>query len=143
MCDVGGMSALSKIVAAHPLSDEYPYNRIKFARLNQHGKPVYKVGKGKTEFGAERGLRVAFARFGGKCFHCREEIEKSEFTLDHLRPKRDGGEEHIHNLVFACRPCNWSKGAKHLAHFEANIATHYLTALDKHLARCIKEMAKG
>ena len=137
------MSELSKIVAAHPLSDEYPYNRIKFVRINQHGRPIYKVGKGKVEFGAERALRVTFQRFGGKCFHCRREIKKAEFTLDHLRPKHDGGEEHIHNLVFACRTCNWSKGAKHLAHFEANIATHYLTALDKHLARCIKGLPGG
>lgn len=136
------MSSLGRIVAAHPLVPEEPYSRITFSRVNQHGTPVYKVDEGKTEFRAEKALRAAFRMFGGRCFHCGKQIPKGspEFTLDHLRPQRDGGEAHLHNLVFACRSCNESKGGNELANFGAKRASAYLTALDEHLVRCLKAL---
>ncbi len=137
------MIPLQRLVAAHPLVELNPYRRIKFSRLHPNGTPLYKVGKGKTEYGAERALREAHRRFGGQCFHCNRTIQPRdlEFTLDHLRPKRDGGEGYLHNLVIACRPCNWSKGGNDLAIFKARIATEYLRALDEHLTRCLKQLA--
>jgi len=134
------MSSLDRIVAAHPLVREEPYSRIKFSGVNQHCKPVYKVGKGKTEFGAEKALRTAFRRFGGRCFHCNQPISEGEFTLDHLRPQHDGGEDYLHNLVLACRSCNRSKGGSDLASFEARTAAEYLRALDEHIVRCLKKL---
>ncbi|HEY6661563.1 MAG TPA: HNH endonuclease signature motif containing protein [Sphingomicrobium sp.] len=133
------MSSLNRIVAAHPLVEE-PYGRIKFSRINQHDVPVYKVGRGKREFSAENALRETYRLFGGRCFHCGETIDPSAFTLDHLRPKRDDGGDHLHNLVFACWPCNKSKAGSQLASFEAEKATRYLKALDEHLIRCIKNL---
>ena len=135
------MIALQSIVAAHPLAEEKPYNRIRFSGVNQHGKPVYRVGKGKTEFGAEKALRTAFLRFGGRCFHCNKPIDRGEFTLDHLRPKFHGGDDHLHNLVFACWSCNQSKAGNDLAIYEAKRASAFLTALDEHLVRCLKALA--
>lgn len=134
------MVPLQRLIAAHPLGESEPYGRIKFSRLLPNNTPLYKVGKGKREFGAERALREAHRRFGGRCFHCNKAIEPGnpDFTLDHLRPKHDGGEGFLHNLVFACRPCNWSKGGNDLATFRSQIATEYLKALDEHLARCLK-----
>jgi 5-methylcytosine-specific restriction endonuclease McrA len=134
------MTSLSRIVAAHPLVREEPYSRIKFSGINQHGKPVYKVGSGKTEFGARQALRTAFRRFGGRCFHCNRSIEITEFTLDHLRPKFHGGDDHLHNLVFACRSCNQSKASNDLVNFEAKRASAFLAALDEHLVRCLKAL---
>jgi 5-methylcytosine-specific restriction endonuclease McrA len=137
------MSSLDRIVAAHPLVREEPYSRIKFAGVNQHGRPVYTVGKGKTKYGADKALREAHRRFGGNCFHCREPITpgSDQFTLDHLRPKKHEGGDHLHNLVFACRACNWSKAGSDLASFEARIATEYLNALNEHLVRCIRALS--
>ena len=60
------------------------------------------------------------------------------YTKDHVRSKKDGGRDCLHNLVFACRPCNRSKGATDLISFNAIGGAEYLKALDDHLVRCIK-----
>lgn len=136
------MIPLQRLVAAHPLVELSPYARIKFSRLHPNGTPLYKVGKGKTEFGAERALREAHRRFGGRCFHCDKAIQPgdAEFTLDHLRPKRDGGEGYLHNLVIACGNCNRAKGSTDLVSFRPEAGGKYLKALDEHLARCLKQL---
>jgi len=137
------MSSLDRVVAAHPFAELEPYRRVKYAGVDGNGTPVYKVGKGKRKYGAEKAVRETHRRFGGSCFHCGKQIApgSGEFTLDHLRPKRDDGGDHLHNLVFACRSCNWSKAGRDLANFEAKIATEYLKALDEHLVRCLKKLS--
>ena len=133
------MKPLQKAVAAHPLAEE-PYDRINFSRVDNFGTPLYKVGKGKQEMGAEKALRTAFQRFGGDCFHCDRPIPKSQFTLDHLRSKKDDGEARLHNLVFACLPCNQDKGCKDMVEHGPKTTSEYLKALDAHLVRCLKQL---
>ena len=81
------MKPLQKAVAAHPLADKTPYNAIKFSRVDGCGTPLYKVGDGKKEMGAETALRTAFYSYGGHCFLCNEHMKKEDkgvFTLDHV-----------------------------------------------------------
>jgi hypothetical protein len=63
-----------------------------------------------------------------------------ECTRDHLRPKRDGGGDYLHNLVFACGDCNRGKGGKNLVLFRPEAGGKYLKALDEHLTRCLKQL---
>jgi hypothetical protein len=61
-------------------------------------------------------------------------------TRDHLRPKKDGGKDYLHNLVFACGPCNRSKGGSDLISFRAESGAEYLRALEAHLVQCLKTL---
>ncbi|WP_165843882.1 HNH endonuclease [Phenylobacterium kunshanense] len=58
-------------------------------------------------------------------------------TRDHLRPKKDGGKDYLHNLVFACGDCNRAKGGSDLITFRAEVGVEYLKALDAHIVRCL------
>ena len=140
------MSSLGKIVAAHPLQDELPYNKIKYVRRDQNGTPVYKVGNGKVLRGAEEALREAGRRFGWKCMYCPKVVPAgspaTDSTVDHLRPRKDGGEGHLHNIVLACRACNWAKGCSDLASFRPELGHRYMRALEAHLSRCVKQLPK-
>jgi len=140
------MTSLGRIVAAHPLRKHKPYNAIKFVRVDGNGTPLYRVGKGKKETGAAEALRVAFQKLGGHCFHCDKWMPPQpmshDCTRDHLRPRRDGGQDYLHNLVLACGPCNRSKGGDDVVSFRADVGSEYLKALDEHLVRCIKELSR-
>jgi len=139
------MAALRKLVAAHPL-DKKPYNAIRFVRVDGNGVPLYTVAKGAKAVGAAEALRVAFEQFGGHCFHCKVWMPPQplshDCTRDHLRPKTDGGMDYLHNLVFACGPCNRSKGGKDVITFRAEVGSEYIKALDAHLVRCLKVLAE-
>jgi 5-methylcytosine-specific restriction endonuclease McrA len=134
------MTSLSRIVAAHPLADRTPHNAIRFARVDGNGTALYTVAKFKKEVGAAEALRTAFEQFGGHCFHCKVWMPPQQLshdcTRDHLRPKRDGGRDYLHNLVLACGPCNRTKGGNDLISFRAEVGIEYLKALDEHLVRC-------
>ena len=138
------MSSLERIVAAHPLRKYKPYSAIKFARVDGVGTPLYTVAKGKKEMGAREALRTAFELFGGFCFHCKKPMPpqplSQDCTRDHLRPKHDGGQNFLHNLVFACGPCNRKKGARDVISFSPEVGSEYLKALDEHLVRCLERL---
>lgn len=138
------MSVLNRLVAAHPLQKK-PYNAIKFVRVDGNGTPLYTVGKDKMEFGGPEALRRAFQKFGAHCFHCGDWMPaqplSQDCTRDHLRPKRDGGRDYLHNLVFACGSCNRLKGGDDLISFRTDVGAKYLKALDAHLVRCLKKLA--
>lgn len=44
------------------------------------------------------------------CVYC--QTTEGPFHVDHVRPVSAGGTNDIDNLVYACAPCNLSKGAK-------------------------------
>jgi 5-methylcytosine-specific restriction endonuclease McrA len=140
------MAALRKLVAAHPL-DKKPYNAIRFVRVDGNGVPLYTVAKDAKAVGAAEALRLAFEQFGGHCFHCKVWMPPQplshDCTRDHLRPKRDGGMDYLHNLVFACGPCNRSKGGNDVISFRADAGSEYMKALDAHLVRCLKVLAES
>jgi 5-methylcytosine-specific restriction endonuclease McrA len=135
---------LNRVVAAHPLASQEPYNRIKFSRVDGNGTPLYKVGQDRKELGAAAALRSALEKYGAKCFHCEKHMPKQRLsqdcTRDHLRPKKDGGGDYLHNLVFACGDCNRRKGSVDLISFRPEVGGKYLKALDEHIERCLKHL---
>ncbi|WP_367254465.1 HNH endonuclease [uncultured Phenylobacterium sp.] len=140
------MSALHKALAAHPLAKK-PYNAIKFARIDGNGVPLYRVGKTGQDLGAAAALKSAFELFGGHCFHCKTWMPPQplshDCTRDHLRPRKDGGKDYLHNLVFACGPCNRAKGGSDLISFRAEVGSEYMKALDAHLVRCLQKLGSA
>ena len=138
------MSALAKIVAAHPLRKYKPYNAIKFSRVDGNGTPLYTVGQDSKELGAAAALRCAAQNFGGHCFYCDEFMRPEQVpqvcTNDHLQPRAKGGHDYLHNLVFACLKCNRDKGAQDLISYRPDEGREYLQALDAHLVRCLKSL---
>ena len=40
------------------------------------------------------------------CAGCGREMEREFMELDHIMPKKDGGENYITNRILLCRPCN-------------------------------------
>lgn len=52
------------------------------------------------------------------CQYCgRAKLYGRRLTLDHIKPRRDGGPDSADNLFVACRQCNTQKGAKSLAQY--------------------------
>jgi len=51
---------------------------------------------------------------GGYCWYCGCDLKEHGMTIDHLRPKSDGGTNHLPNLVPACQSCNQAKGSDDL-----------------------------
>lgn len=50
-------------------------------------------------------------RDGSMCQGCGGLFYKSQLTIDHVRPKSDGGSDYLDNLVLLCEPCNRLKGS--------------------------------
>ncbi|QGN55611.1 HNH endonuclease [Novosphingobium sp. Gsoil 351] len=134
------MPSLQALIAAHPLPKK-PYNAIKFTRLDGQGTALYTVGKDKKELGAAAALKAAFEQWGGHCFHCKTWMPpqplSQQCTRDHLRPRKDGGCDFLHNMVFACGPCNRAKGGADLITFRSEVGIEYMIALEAHLSKCI------
>ena len=138
------MTPLHRLIAAHPLATKKPYNAIKFARVDGNGALLYTVARDTKELGAAAALKVAFEQFGGHCFHCKTWMApqslSQDCTRDHLHPRKDGGTNYLHNLVFACGPCNRGKGHRDLISFRAEAGVEYMKALDAHLVRCLRTL---
>lgn len=137
------MTALNRIVAAHPLNRK-PYDAIRFVHTDGNGTPLYTVARNPKELGAGAALKAAFERFGGHCFHCGLWMPAQplslDYTRDHVRPRALGGQDYLHNLVFACGPCNRGKGGGNLISFRPEAGVEYLQALDAHIVRCLKSL---
>jgi 5-methylcytosine-specific restriction endonuclease McrA len=138
------MGKLQETVAAHPLTDPL-YTKLHFRRVDGQGTPLYRVEESDKDVGAAEALRIAFERYGGTCFHCGEALKPQPLsqgcTRDHVRPRRDGGRDWLHNLVLACGTCNRKKGAKDIVAFNPESGKEYLKALEEHLCRCIAALA--
>lgn len=50
-----------------------------------------------------------YLRDGSACVYCNS---RSNLTIDHVKPKCDGGSDDWSNLVTACRSCNKRKGGR-------------------------------
>jgi hypothetical protein len=50
---------------------------------------------------------------GGRCAYCRtaETISGSRLTIDHIRPRSQGGTDEVENLCQCCRACNEFKAS--------------------------------
>jgi 5-methylcytosine-specific restriction endonuclease McrA len=77
--------------------------------------------KKRSTFPANKGARVSkskrrkiYDRDKYICQICGELLgPDGDLTLDHIIPRRFGGDKSYENLRVACRPCNSSKGIKH------------------------------
>ena len=50
-------------------------------------------------------------KFNCQCVYCGNNYEINQLTLDHVKPRTNGGEDLTSNLVPACRACNQGKGS--------------------------------
>lgn len=57
--------------------------------------------------------RAIKEHFGCSCVYCGETYDADELTLDHIRPRSNGGANLTSNLVPSCKPCNQAKGSQH------------------------------
>jgi 5-methylcytosine-specific restriction endonuclease McrA len=137
------MTALGSVVAAHPLQ-EHPYNKITFVRIDGNGTPLYRVPNDPRDIGAPEALRMAFQKYGGRCFHCRKALPAQKLSQqcnrDHVRARSRGGRDYLHNLVLTCGDCNRRKGASDLVAFDSERGASYLKALDDHIMRCLEAL---
>ena len=71
-----------------------------------------------------------YRKYGGRCAYCGRIISLEDMQIDHLVPKyrtlsdadlrelgKQRGSDDIDNLMPACRPCNYRKGALSLEDF--------------------------
>lgn len=56
-------------------------------------------------------------KYGGRCAYCGKEIALKDMQIDHIIPKRNGGEDSIDNLNPSCRLCNHYKRAESIETF--------------------------
>lgn len=56
--------------------------------------------------------RNLFARDNNSCQYCGRKFPTSELSLDHVIPRRLGGESSWENIVCACMKCNVKKGGR-------------------------------
>ena len=67
--------------------------------LRQRKLPPYRVHKNDL-----------YGKQAGYCNGCRRHFEIRNLTVDHIRPRVDGGTDHIMNLQLLCQACNSTKG---------------------------------
>lgn len=64
---------------------------------------------------AKRKCRVAaLRRTRNTCVYCSRKLPKKELSLDHLKPKSQGGSDAPWNLVCCCMRCNFARGTMDL-----------------------------
>src|SRR5690606_18411404 len=56
--------------------------------------------------------RNIFARDRNQCQYCGKHFSTSELTLDHVKPRTQGGQSAWENLVCCCVACNARKGGR-------------------------------
>jgi 5-methylcytosine-specific restriction endonuclease McrA len=62
---------------------------------------------------ARRILARRIAEQGGRCLYCRRPFTKTgptRATLEHRKPRMDGGKDWVANLAAACFHCNQHRG---------------------------------
>jgi 5-methylcytosine-specific restriction endonuclease McrA len=53
-----------------------------------------------------------YARDKGRCQYCGQTVPRSDFTYDHVIPRRLNGQTSWENVVVSCTPCNQKKGGR-------------------------------
>jgi len=57
--------------------------------------------------------RAIKEHFDCTCVYCGNSYEINELTIDHVRPRCNGGRDITSNLVASCWACNQDKGSEH------------------------------
>ena len=70
---------------------------------------------------------IAKMQSNNMCWYCQSELTPTELTADHVFPRIKGGTNDMDNIIFACKHCNSSKGAKDMVEWfvERNQIPHY------------------
>lgn len=74
--------------------------------------------------------RKVYAKFGGHCAYCGNEITLKEMQVDHVKSIRKGGTDDYDNLFPSCRSCNHYKRSMDLEGFR-----EYLKTLHERIAK--------
>lgn len=138
------MNMQSKITANIDLascqhwSQDLPYRAVVAIKTQPNNGPVlYQVaGADETPRKADKALRLALEKHGGKCFYCKTSSATDvsiEMTLDHIEPQALGGNSELSNLVIACKPCNALKGHSLIDAFNPEATEEWLLALAKQI----------
>lgn len=84
--------------------------------------------------------RTVLARDYYTCQYCGAKPERSELTLDHIRPRSRGGKTTWENVVTACRRCNTRKGNRTPA--EARLTLRCKPARPRYVAFAILSQSR-
>jgi 5-methylcytosine-specific restriction endonuclease McrA len=107
-----------------------PYNMLIVDRINCHNIPVYFVGGvSGGPWGAQTALKKAYEQHGGTCHYCKKPIAKTEFSIDHVEAKANGGSDSLQNLVIVHKACNLAKGRMPIEAYNPAAGKEWLTAL--------------
>lgn len=63
------------------------------------------------------------AKYDGHCTYCGKPIALADMQVDHINPKRNGGQDTMENYNPSCRRCNHYKRALDLEGFREYIET--------------------
>lgn len=89
-----------------------------------------------------------------KCYYCNFDFKfaieiKQTPSIDHLTPRKRGGDNHIDNLVLSCKSCNSKKGKMceedYYTYLEIKSSKEYLKFLedDKYYKALFKKLKNG
>ncbi len=93
-----------RILEIHAYQKRHPEIQVKYR--HQYRARKYQAHGSHT---MEELVNI-FIHQSGKCFYCGEQLMSSrEGHFDHIIPLVRGGSDSADNIVFSCRPCNWSK----------------------------------
>lgn len=82
-----------------------------------------------TKFQRHRMRQTLFELQGRKCCYCRRAVYldydhgNQTATLEHLRRRADGGNDHRDNLAVACHRCNSQRGSRSWVEFATLMAS--------------------
>lgn len=128
-------------------SQAMPYRAVIAVRLQSiNGPMLYQVaGSAQNPCGAEKALRNAMKLHGGQCFYCKITVLAGsispEWTLDHVEPSALGGNDHLGNLVVACKSCNQKKGHQPIDSFNPTATAEWLKSLQKQVQRRLSKLS--
>jgi 5-methylcytosine-specific restriction endonuclease McrA len=71
-----------------------------------------------------------YKKYDGHCAYCGKPIDITEMQVDHIEPKRKGGQDSIDNYNPSCRRCNHYKRSLDLEQFR-----EYIKTLHERIAR--------
>lgn len=76
--------------------------------------------------------KTVYEKYGGHCAYCGRKISIEEMQVDHIKPKRMGGDDGTGNLNPSCRLCNHYKRANCIETFRNWSLGWLVKRLEKH-----------
>jgi HNH endonuclease len=121
--------------------------------LEKHGIDVNEVemteGVGKTHNISDLQRMKIFKQDEYTCCYCGKEKDERTLVVDHVVPRKKGGEDSIKNCVASCQPCNSKKSDFSLLEFCGRndldfkyISERVSQRLSKRLLKSLKEKEK-